>query len=309
MNSTLERISEEDAKDALLRSGYLLEHRLENTLRAEGYYVETNAAYSDPETGKSRELDLYALTGRRAGPEEADYIFPVLLIECVNNPQPIAFITKEPQVAYFHRDEIKLAGLPIKIQSKDQPNVWTTLPAYLGMEKYHHYCRGRIATQFCSFIEKKKDNKKEWMATHDEVQFDALRKLSAETEHFVRKHFESWEYRGREYINIEFYYPLLVVQGELLEIRPSTGSLRIKKAKHIQFRRSAIVGGKETTYQIDVVTEHFFPKYVDLVDKEISKTARLMRRRHTPIRKSINRISTKARRLRSPQKIRSVMGG
>jgi hypothetical protein len=46
-------ISLEEAKNALLRSGYLLESRLETELSKKGYYVDANKAYPDPETGKA----------------------------------------------------------------------------------------------------------------------------------------------------------------------------------------------------------------------------------------------------------------
>src|SRR5690348_2889546 len=93
-----------EAKDALIRSGYLLESRVEAVLRDFPYYVQANASYSDPETGKSREYDLYAMGAHKAGPAETDYQFTVLLIECVNNPQPLVLLTKEPQAAFLHRD-------------------------------------------------------------------------------------------------------------------------------------------------------------------------------------------------------------
>ncbi|MBI3646468.1 MAG: hypothetical protein HY233_10950 [Acidobacteriales bacterium] len=76
----MKKISLEETKDALLRSGYLLEHRIEDLLRQKAYYVEANEAYPDPESGKSRELDIYAIGALKAGPEERDYIFPVLLV-------------------------------------------------------------------------------------------------------------------------------------------------------------------------------------------------------------------------------------
>ena len=75
-----DRITTDEARDALLRSGYLLEVRLESRLRAAGYYVEANSAYRDPESGKSRELDLFAIGARRAGKDELDFLWPVLLI-------------------------------------------------------------------------------------------------------------------------------------------------------------------------------------------------------------------------------------
>lgn len=307
MTTRATAITLSEAKDALLRSGYLLEQRLETILRHQGYYVETNSAYPDPDTGKSRELDLYALVARKAGPGDYDFVFPVLLIECVNNPQPLAFITKRPQASFLHHHDVKLAGLPAKMPDTSKSNYWQSLSDYLGMEKYHHYCKGRVATQFCSFVEKKRENPREWMATHDESHFDAFRKLSAVTEYNLRKHFESWTFGSRENVNIEFYYPLLVVQGELLEIQPGRNSLKITPVKHLQYRRSAIVEKEETTYQIDVITEGFFPNYIKLVGQEIARICRFLRKQHAPVRVAINRITRAAKRLRSPEKIRAAM--
>ena len=45
-----DKISSEEIKDALVRSGYLLESRLEKVLRENGFYVEANSAYLDSET-------------------------------------------------------------------------------------------------------------------------------------------------------------------------------------------------------------------------------------------------------------------
>jgi len=42
------KISDNEIKEALLRSGYLLESRLEEILRKNYYYVEANSAYADP---------------------------------------------------------------------------------------------------------------------------------------------------------------------------------------------------------------------------------------------------------------------
>ncbi|MBI3060149.1 MAG: hypothetical protein HYY81_12755 [Deltaproteobacteria bacterium] len=63
------KINRGEIRDALLRSGYLLESRVESCLREHWGFVETNASYEDPETGKSRELDVYSMTAVKAGPE------------------------------------------------------------------------------------------------------------------------------------------------------------------------------------------------------------------------------------------------
>ncbi len=46
------KISRGEIQDSLLHSGYLLESRVESYLREHWTYVETNASYEDPETGR-----------------------------------------------------------------------------------------------------------------------------------------------------------------------------------------------------------------------------------------------------------------
>ena len=265
----------QEIREAVLRSGYLLESRLDTILRRKGYCVKPNSAYPDPSTHKSREFDLYAMKAQNAGPRDLDFVFAVLLIECVNNPQPIAFFTRKPQVPFLHHHEVKLAGLPVKV--KDSPGTFISLPDYLAMDKYHHYCRGRVASQFCSFQQKK--NSGEWMATHFPEQFDSFQKLGVVTEFFIDQHFKSFVLTKREAVNVEFYYPVLVVEGRLIEIYSQTRIPTIRYVESIHYEHSAFFGTEEAVYRIDVVTERFFPRYLKLVESELAKTARLMRRR------------------------------
>jgi hypothetical protein len=299
-------ITRAEARAALIRSGYLLESRAEARLQDAGYYVEANHTYPDPDTGKSREFDLYAMSAVRAGPRSGrDFVFPVLLMECVNNPHPFVLITKEPQVPFLHHEDIKHAGLPVKFPAKDSG--WRSLPDYLNLAKVHHYCKGRIATQFCSFRRKKDQQQAEWMALHEDAQFDCFRKLCAVTDYFLAEHFKGWRYGGPEFVNIEFYYPILVVGGELLEAQPSSKSVRLTRRQHLQFRRSHIVRGEAKNYQIDVITESFLSKYLELVQQETEVIARRLRRRHKEVRASLERIVQVARTLRSPAKIREAL--
>lgn len=146
MTDRTSRISGDEIESALRRSGYLLEGRIYDLIRRKQIYVEANAAFPDPVTGKSRELDVYAMHLEKAGPGEFDFLFAVLLIECVNNPQPVAFFTREPLVDFLALREVHLAGLPVKIPAKGERDQWISLPDWLKMHRYHHYCRGRVAT-------------------------------------------------------------------------------------------------------------------------------------------------------------------
>lgn len=265
--SNSEHISSEEAKSSLLRSGYLLENRVEQFLEERGYYVEANSVYPDTSTNKTREFDIYALVNHSIN-DRFHWAWSVMLIKCVNNPQPIAFITKEPLIPEEHRYEIKLAGLPIKIlHDKD---TWLEVVDVLGMGKYHHYCSGRIATQFCSFTKKK--NSDEWMAFHDDAHFESFQKLCDVTNFHVNSLFENWQGNNVETVNIEFYYPLIVVQGELLDVRPhKTSGVDIHSTQHVHFVKTTMQNNKPETYHIDIITENYLPKYLDIINFEMTE--------------------------------------
>jgi len=299
------KISKTQAKKALLKSGYLLEYRLESLLREAGYYVEANAVYPDQITGKSRELDLYALAAEQFS-REYDTLFNVLIMECMNNQQPVAFLTKEPLYDGMYLDSLKLAGLPVKVYLGGDEEAWESLRDHLNMQKFHHYCKGRIATQFCSFG-RKKSTKDEWIAYHQEPHFDAFQKLCDAVEYYADEHFGSWVLEDDEKVNIEIYYPVVVVQGDLLDVHPTDKTITLKTSRHIRYCRTAFHDNEIENYTIDVVTEPYFPEFLSLIKDETQQIARRMKRHKETIRKSIDKIVHKAKRLRSHKKIREAM--
>jgi hypothetical protein len=61
------------------------------------------------------------------------------------------------------------------------------------MNEYHHYCQGRVATQYCSFTQKKNDSgNKEWMAFHEETHFNSFRTLSVAVEYYKDYLYRGW---------------------------------------------------------------------------------------------------------------------
>lgn len=271
------QITRPEIEDALRRSGYLLESRIEHKLRLEHWHVEANAAYPDPITGKSRELDVNSLYAVQLfGKDSLNYLFAKLLIECVNNPQPIAFITKEALVPFLHTSEIMMAGIPVKVLSEpkgrstpvseigeaDEENKeWVYLSDFLHAEKYHHYCSGRISTQYCSFTSKRRAKSTEWMASHDENHFNSFEKLCACLDHDRENQF-GWDPGEKVKVNIEVYYPLVVVQGGLLEVWQERDELIIEDKMHVHYVHSRIVEKEEIKCHIDIIKEEFFEDFL-----------------------------------------------
>jgi len=282
-DSNKQTLSEEDMRNALLRSGYLLEHRVETLLRRKDWFVEGSQAYRDTETGKSRELDLSALYAWEVGSQksakkEKDLVWVHLLIECVNNPQPLAFLTKRRPYPAFGSEEIVFVCDPSTVKSSTGKH---DIRDFLGMETYHHYCKGRVATQFCSYVKKKE--KAEWMATHEDDHFNAFVTLTKALEDLIA----GFKYSKGTHLNATFIYPVLVIQGVLLDVRHDQGQLEFRPQKDLRYRRCLVVGKKGRDYVIDVVTERGFAAYLKMLETEARKTAFRMNRARDFLRKNI----------------------
>jgi hypothetical protein len=271
-------------RNALLRSGYLLEHRVETTLRRQAWYVDASHAYRDADSGKSRELDLYAVRPwqikTKTKSRKGDHVWIELLIECVNNPQPIAFLTKRDPFAsgVYAIPEIKFVCDPAEVRTKEGKS---DIREFLDMEDYQHYCTGRIASQFFPFTRKK--DKSEWMATHEDEHFAAFSALVKALEDNLSRFVHT---RGT-YLNATFIYPVLVLQGVLIDVRHDGKRLRFIRENWIRYRRSVVFDKKSTSYVIDVVTERGFRNYLKTIECEARKTAFRMSRASRFIRANI----------------------
>jgi len=286
--SNIQEINLSEIKKAITDSGYLIEQRVESVIEKFGYYVETNPVFKDIDTGVIQEIDVTALAGISIYRGKTDFIFPMIICECENNIQPVVFFVKDFAPFFMFYEEMKCSGIPLKINTKGEV---VDLSTFLGFDKFHHYCKGPFATQYCSFQQKK--DTKTWMASHLESQHNTFVKLIKALEFEIIKHDKSWQppmAGEREPVNIQMYYPLLILQGNLLAAKLKNRRLIVEKINHIQFRKQYISPKGENTYQIDVITESFLSKFMTMIDKETELIkARLIRKRKY-IEQAINEI-------------------
>jgi hypothetical protein len=295
-----------DIEDALRRSGYLMEYRIEEILRNLHFNVEANKTYPDPFTQKPRELDLSATAVEPISSSYKHLIFASFLIECINNPYPMAFFTKDPIAPISHLYDILISGLPVRVHDKSR-NQWPRLSEYLRMEKYHHYCQGRFATQYCSFSPKRGSTPVEWMASHDDAHFDSFNKLCFAVNYDMDQHFKDTTPVKGDNINLEIVYPIVVVSGEILDVQQTPSSLTIQQAEHVHFMQSYISRGKETGYHIDVVTESELPNLITTIRSEVQEMAKRIRRRKGIVLNSINEIAKKVKRATTLDQVREIV--
>ena len=183
-----EKITIEEAKESLERSGYLIENRIEDILINQAYIVDSNTYFPDPDTHIPREVDLIAYKYTRLS-NDTGMVVTCLLIECVNNPQPFALIPKEQHLFEISNRKVQTVGIPTIIYRFIENNgktgkVGNHLSMFLKWQEDHHYFNNRTATQFCSFRRKKNDGK-EWMASHEDSHYGDIKKLCDATKHHI----------------------------------------------------------------------------------------------------------------------------
>ncbi len=297
INETKGRISVAEIKSTIESSGYLLEQRIGNLLDSYGYYTETNPAYPDPETGKSREYDILALDMRKVYKKEEGLLWANLIIECENNQQPIVFFRSDSPASFFSYEDLKVAGIPSKIWTKES---YVSIQEFLSLEKFHHFCKSVYTTQYCSF--RKKKSEQGWIALHDDSQHDSIVTLINVLETSIEDIYKNWELPSEsedEPLNLTMYYPVLIVQGDLYLTSYKAKDLKLKRQNHIQFRKEVHSTKFNKTYQVAVIRESYLEKYVQIIDKELNTIEQTLKKRKEVILQSIERIIEDARKAQS----------
>ena len=282
------KITKSAIKEAIRSSGYLIERRVSEILSRD-YFVSPNHTYLDPISNKTREIDMRVDSTPVWSEEFASGIQWSILCECENNAQPIVFFPFQPLVPRAASELIKCYGMPMKIwQDKEYVDIISFLPFY----KFHHYCKGNVATQYCSFI--KKRDKDKWVATHLEEQHDTFNSLVYAVEYENKQFYsEIWQppkADENEPILLVFLYPLVVLGGELMEANLGGRGIVLNKVKHVQFLNSLYISGREINYKIDVITEDYLNEYMKIIDYETDKLRNLIIRHKKILTQSIDRI-------------------
>lgn len=291
------KISTEEMKEAIVKSGYLIEQRVELILQNKGYYVETNPVYKDSFTNKTREYDIFAIISDLLFEEKYDVLFSYIICECINNLQPLVFFTKDSPISFLFSEEVKCTGIPTKIW-KD--NKFIDLHKFIKMETFHHYCNSPIATQYCSFHQKK--DKNSWMALHLEDQYHAFENIIQAIESEITKNWECYEIPKnveKEKVNLSIFYPLLILQGDIYSCDLKNNKINLCKTNHIQYRKSTytLENKRQIDYQIDIITESYLPRFLNILKIEMNRTKKALQNNETIIRTSTNKITEKIKKI------------
>lgn len=264
-------ISADLAVEALQRSGYLLETRIARVLEQFATHLSVNVVFADPESGQPRELDAYCFRAETGNRYEHFTASAHVLIECVNNPQPIAFFSSERTTGAY----------PITAARPRWLGLYP-IERTIGIEDFHHCFKGELASNYCTFVEKKTH---EWMATHADEQHGEFNTLATLARLTREKQLQVLEDYSRpqdaiQFCGIELIYPVLVAEGLLFDVRQnSTGRVHLKRVNHVTYLKRHMWKGVRRYCPIDVVTEKVLPRFLRTIEVECRRTlARLERR-------------------------------
>lgn len=261
--------------EALKRSGYFLESRVLEVLAKNNYKNFPNQTYPDSITGKSREIDIISQGERLTKTVKLNFYLTIefqhdLVIECINNSQPIAFFKRPDKSPYTIFGKFVHYKTDIETSKLNEYDSFHTFHDHTTTSKDFHYNLLNKNTQYCSFSPKK-NNSKEWMASHPDALYDTFNKLHDYCEHSI-KETEDWikgSYLKNEDYN-KFIFPVIILQNDLIEISEINDEIKIEKKNHIIFEFSKY-SEKRTSLLIDVITEDYLPEYIKLIEKDLLK--------------------------------------
>jgi hypothetical protein len=81
-------------REAIQRSGYLVEQRLVPLVERFGFKATPNQRFRDPETGELREIDIFAISSAFVSERRFEMIFPILLIAVKTLRCPLVLFTQ-----------------------------------------------------------------------------------------------------------------------------------------------------------------------------------------------------------------------
>lgn len=302
------KITRNEMLDAISRSGYLMEQRVFPKIEREGFHVTANPVYPDPDTKKTREYDFSAIAAEKLYQGAFDFLFMSIVGECLNNAQPLVFFTSQTPISYFVHHHIKAAGIPLYIPDAEGRGRDMSLQEYLHFEKFHHYFRGTFSSQYCSF--KLKSGKgPEWMAWHDEEHHGLFNSLIEATKFEVADMFSSRRLRSRdkrEPVNVNLFYPLLIVRHELYECRQTRNGVVPRKRNHVHFIKSVMSGTDTDVFHIDVITEWYLGRYLSALLREAKEMKQQFQRKKKMIQISVDKIVARAHSARAKKRLKDL---
>ena len=269
---------------SISESDFLMQQKVAKILRNAGYTtVRTNRGFFDPENKKSRRYDIYAHKEINVYGPGSYGIYPTIVCECKNNLEPASFFIDYNIDNKDFRpliDEVMVSGIPSKIWKR---NKYISVQEFTDVLKIHHYCKP-VAP----------------VATHNlSTEWDLTKALESEIDNDF-KNMSEWlspEELGKEFIDLSFYYPLVICKGEIYgtSVAGKTGSdnyLIPEKLNHIQYNPElySFYYNEVISYHMDIISENYLLDFLKIIEIEMTEIQNVLQKQKKVVMQSIDQI-------------------
>lgn len=246
---------------ALHKTGFIFEHQVAQRLLELNFKVMLNDAFIDPDTGKSREIDVVASAHNNIQRDNLAKIIisATLLIECKNYSDPLVIIGQGNDFR-FHNDEPVITFDPLLFEFSDRsPENYGGIYPGLGMWKLpSHTTRGFIGRQLIKMY--RKDGK--WQSTNQSIYDSIIYPLAkaVESERAQEEDSPSDSEAQPWYLpTFTYIFPVLVTAGTIYTVDVmSGGSPVVAEAQWVPLIRHF----SKSSFMMDVVRFECLEAYV-----------------------------------------------
>jgi hypothetical protein len=248
---------------ALERTGFLLEQRVAQKIQDAGFAIIINDAFPDPDSGKSREMDVVG-TISYALDDSYVRVGARVIVECKNYATPLVLVGTD-RVTWPIRDEsIYLSFDPYDLRFRGHE--FSSVLSDLNLKRLPGY---ELKETFVGYqLVKMEHRGSDWRAdnsdVHDAILYPLVKARQyqieldsserAENEHGVKP----WEFPF-----LGYYFPVILTTGDIYTVTVSTDDPSlVTKVEWATLGRRFNARDLSTSLRADVVTFNYLDKYI-----------------------------------------------
>jgi hypothetical protein len=250
---------------ALNRTGFMLEYRVAQALRNKGFSTDINHAYPDPESGKSREIDVSASLDRDIERQPVSLNVGVgLVIECKSGLNPFVLIGERNQNPVGFDDSIFLSFDPYTLEFEDR--VYERIKYDLEFDELPGSWRKEDFVGY-QIIRMNQQNGN-WKADNNSIYDSILYPLAKAWQYTIDRHYPDddneedkaaqWQYPGLTYT-----FPIIVTAGPVFIVDVTEDQATVKEVGWASLKRDFSSTELSVDLRVDVVSFDHFAEYLD----------------------------------------------
>lgn len=285
---------EERLKKEIAKSGFPVEIDVQSVLEERGWAVFPTDFFMDSETGKQREVDIFAIHPQTASSGETEPIgfSPHLIIECKKSKDYCALLFSRKTLAFTLYDFTgHVFDLPFLLKERTRfPNPVTefNLGDFLADRHLHYTKLQKVATLFPML----KPN----MGLEKKDLFRAVMTLVKAQSFQVKNSIRRSPTISHSYHPLLFSFLAVVFDGPIFEVTLEKGNVELRSIQHglVQkgFQPDYEYFGVPLKYTIDVVGRDYFPQFLSEIENDLEILSNKIRLNITDVCKYLKRPET-----------------